>query len=33
MRGPSARTVPTRVPAPLIRALEPFTDALKAVPM
>jgi enediyne biosynthesis thioesterase len=32
MRGPSARTVPTRVPAPLIRALEPFTDTLKGVP-
>ncbi|MGC1212597.1 MAG: acyl-CoA thioesterase [Micromonospora sp.] len=27
MRGPNNRTVPTRVPEPLIRALEPYTPA------
>lgn len=26
MRGPNTRTVPTRVPDPLVRALTPFTD-------
>ena len=28
MRGPNTRTVPTRVPEPLVRALEPYTHQL-----
>ena len=28
MRGPNGRTVPTRVPQPLVRALEPYTHQL-----
>lgn len=31
MRGPNARTVPTRVPESLVRALAPYTTLLRAV--
>jgi enediyne biosynthesis thioesterase len=30
MRGPNTRTVPTRVPEPLLRALEPYTVGVRA---
>src|SRR5262245_51118956 len=30
MRGPSTRTVPTRVPEPLVRALEPYLPKARA---
>jgi len=30
MRGPNARTVPTRVPEPLLRALEPYAPPVRA---
>jgi hypothetical protein len=30
MRGPNTRTLPTRVPEPLIRALRPYRATVKA---